>query len=113
MKRWRTRAREGRQFVPDQSPSRTRLLRLVPRRKPEPAFSFCRTAPVNLRDFPVAGSVTLPVNKPLAVERVSESLLLLRLATLLFAMAMALVRSFGRLPPLKTICVPVRLIIGL
>src|SRR5262245_46727535 len=76
--------RKNVQLVPDQSPRRTRLLRLVPRRKPAPTFCFCRMVPENLRTLPVPGSVTLPVNNPLAVERVSESLLLARLVTRLF-----------------------------
>src|SRR6185503_1953657 len=60
----------------------TRLLRLVSRRKPEPASCFCKTTPLNGSSFPVTGSIALPVKVPLASEIAIASRLLLRFVTL-------------------------------
>ena len=76
-----------------------------PRKKPRPTFCFWSTTPLKASGLPVLGSTMLPLNDPLALERVTLSLLLPRSVTWFFDViwigsSTAVVRS----PPLNESC---------
>src|SRR6185437_1517046 len=79
-------------------PRNIRPVWLVPTKNPPPASWFCRTTPLNFTVLPVAGSVTVPLRRPLEVVTVIFRVELVLVTLLEESMATWLVKLLARLP---------------
>src|ERR1017187_2320888 len=84
-------------FGNNYGPKKTRPVWFVPEKKPEPKSCFCNTTPLKEIVLPVAGSGTLPLNKPDVVVIVRLSLLV-PVTLLLAPRTTWLVKSAARFP---------------